>query len=223
MKPVNSIDWWTNKWLTKNDHKSVPSEHIVRFAKTKFSDLSGLSVLDIGFSTSGAELLFFLSCGCHCYGLEVSEDICRMFISKYQLQNEPLLRVGTAESFQFPESESLDLVYSIETLHYLESKQKVREWIELSHSLLRRGGWMLVSLIRPDHFFCSVSHRFDAEGRIFNNGYPSRKGLRFLVFETEKELRTTFDLFSHVEIGYYKYGFNYNELRSFWLVTCCKE
>ena len=81
LKLKDSELWWENYWASGQMSKKVPSQHLARFVSLFLGGTKGKRILDIGFG-DGKDLLFMLSNGCVCYGIEATQGICNTFLKR---------------------------------------------------------------------------------------------------------------------------------------------
>jgi cyclopropane fatty-acyl-phospholipid synthase-like methyltransferase len=191
----------------------------VRFAKVFLLPIEGKSVLEFGFG-DGKDLLYFYSKGCNCYGIEASKEVCDLFLQRAQHLDMNRIKIGDYHSIRKRLAKgSIDFIYSINVLHYMGSKKKISELIKKFYNLLGEGGNILISLVHPQHYFMDNSVRVNKDCREFTNEIPEREGLRFILFETRKEIQGIFSIFKNIHIGSHEHSYDLQKRHVFWLVT----
>jgi SAM-dependent methyltransferase len=222
---VETTEWWAQFWNQRRQQqhyfRDVPGEHVVRFAKVFFPSLAGKRVLEFGFG-DGMDLLFFYAKGCNCYGVEASEEICRAFLERAGELDPARINIGNYRLLHDIAPGSIDLIYSMNVLHYLDSKKKIADLLGIFRQLLAKDGKILFSLVHPQHYFMDNSRRVDKDCREFTQGIPQREGLRFVLFETAKEIQELCADFTNNSVGCHEHTYDLQTRHKFWLVTGSK-
>ena len=221
---VETKKWWMDFWNQRQhgDFRDTPDEHVVRFSKRFFSSLEGKRVLEFGFG-DGKDLLYFYSKGCTCYGIEGSAEICNSFLQRAGQLDSSRIKVGDYQTIlEGMTTDSLDFIYAMEVLHYLDSKKNIADLLKSFYKVLRKDGKILFSFVHPQHFFMDNSFRIDKDCREFNKGLPYREGLKFVLFETAKEIKDVFSIFQGISIGSHDHSYDLQTRHVFWLVTAHK-
>lgn len=218
---VETKKWWSVFWNQRqHDYfRDVPDEHVVRFSKRFLSLPQGKRVLEFGFG-DGIDLLYFYSKGCACYGIEASKEVCSSFMQRAGHLDGTRIKVGDSqEILKGITPGSLDFIYSMNALHYLDNKKNITDLLKVFYKYLGKNGKILFSLVHPQHYFMDNSFRIDKDCREFDNGVPERAGLRFVLFETVKEIQDIFSIFSSISIGSHEHSYDLEIRHVFWLVT----
>lgn len=216
---ISNKNWWSDYHIQKDKFKSTPSEHIIRIVKSNINVINGINVLEIGFG-DGAELQYFAEHDCSCYGIEATGILCKEFDKKVNFKLKKKIKTGIIEDFPINKINYFDLVYSLETLHYLKSKKEIVDYLNTLSINIKNNAYLFFSLVHPEHFFCKVSERIDYERKMFNNKYKQREGLKFILFENENDIYNVFSNFiKNPNIGYYDWRYSDEKRRCFWTIS----
>jgi SAM-dependent methyltransferase len=219
---VETKEWWAHFWNQRQDQqhyfRDVPGEHVVRFSKVFFPALAGKRVLEFGFG-DGIDLLYFYAKGCTCYGVEASEEIADSFLQRAGELDAARIKIGNYQLLDDIAPGSLDLIYSMNVLHYLDNKKKIADLLKIFHKLLAKDGKTLFSLVHPQHYFMDNSKRVDKDCREFTKDIPQRAGLRFVLFETAREIQELCSNFKNNSVGSHEHTYDLQTRHKFWLVT----
>lgn len=201
------MDEQSKKWdkfcadKVKTNYPRWPLEPMVKllfgdylFNKVKIPDQA--AVLDVGCGF-GNNLLPFLDKGCSCFGVEITENICK--IAKAALRNRGFnatFKVGHNRSIPFKDG-SFDILIAAGVIHYECCAQDIHLALKEYCRVLKPNGTLFLSTTGPKHDFYKRAQKNSPHHYEIKN-FDFRNGKDFFFFENKKYLHKV--LKSHFNI-----------------------
>ncbi|MFQ5786828.1 MAG: class I SAM-dependent methyltransferase [Thermodesulfobacteriota bacterium] len=199
------------KWQDFNENKvqsnypQWPNEVMVKlvfgdYLKTKIQVNNTSKVLDIGCGF-GNNLLPFLSMGCQCFGIEVTQEMASQTQRILEERGYVVdIKCGKNTSIPFGDHH-FDLILSINVIHYESTYEDIKAALQEYSRILKKGGRILIMTVGPEH---SIIKRAKVVGP--NNyeiqNYDFRDGSLFFCFNSLEYLDYCMShFFSNVEVG----------------------
>jgi SAM-dependent methyltransferase len=189
----------------KDNFPKWPNEVMIRVAfgdylsrRPHFDENS--KVLDVGCGFA-QNLLPFVVLGADCHGVEISESVVE--VSRKAIADRGVnvnIQVGSNRSLPYP-SDTFDLLMSIDTIHYEDSRNGMEKGLAEFARVLKPGGLLILTTSGSEHNMQVRGKRLAPNiWKIQNLDF--RDGETMFLFEEEKTLNKELDLvFSHVETG----------------------
>ena len=200
----NWADFHLNK--VKGNFPSWPVEVMVKvlfgdYLEKRLRISSNTKVLDVGCGF-GNNLLPFLVLGCHCAGVEITQEIASLTqdILHKRGFKEVVIKKGNNRFLPF-EDNTFDLIISNNVLHYEKDEEDILKALEEYDRVLKPDGALFLMTVGPEHLIYQRAiplgnHRY----RISN--YDFRDGEIYFYFDSEKYLEFYLSkFFPHVETG----------------------
>ncbi len=140
-------------------------------------------VLDIGCLYAN-NLVPFGDRGCELFGVEVTDDavtVARETAEKQGLTAHIEKGVNTALPFT---DDFFDIVLSINTIHYEDSREAVMKGLGEMHRVLKPGGCLLISTAGQDHNFVKSAQKEAPNRYIVRKDGDFRAGQHFSFFDS---------------------------------------
>jgi SAM-dependent methyltransferase len=208
----------TNKWTVENSFDKKcgstsppqwPHEILVKiFSSKAYSNLlqniiplnESMKVLEIG-CMGGNNLRFFGEKGCAIFGIEVTQELVRLAnlrCSQFGIKN-PEIVCGNNQFIPFGD-ESMDVLISVNTLHYDHGIKNINKSVESFANVLKPGGVAFIETVAPEHFIYKRATKI--EDLCFRSNYEDfRKNDLFGFFESPIQFKEVLEnYFSEVEI-----------------------
>jgi SAM-dependent methyltransferase len=210
----------------ENSHKRhFPTEYVLRslFSKSYFNNfkevVEGNNVLDIG-CLYGNNLVPFSDRGCNLYGMEVTKDAVEISreATKSQGLNATILQ-GVNTNLPF-ENDNFDFVLSINTIHYEQSKENVKNALKEFKRVLKKDGCLFISSAGQNHYFVNSAIKNWPNNYTVTLNDDFRCGETFSFFDSLDDFREILlDDFSTVETAVVKEAYPTRDLE-FYLGKC---
>lgn len=182
--------------------KRFPSETLIRFVHHHMDGRPGQKALEIGFST-GSDLLFLASRGYDVAGVEISGSAIATARGRFAEADLPAELVPWQQPLPFAD-ERFDLVYALETLHYLGDRESFRQALNDMARLLTPGGAVLFSVPTRRHLFLTCCREL-SEGRYeFTDARPDRSGAVIYIPDADM-LKEDLSGLYEARVGYYEF------------------
>ncbi len=191
---MSDIKVWSKENLENlKNNRHFPSEMILRASVSKnyfskpFEPKKGKSVLDIGCLFAN-NLVPFWDREMELFGTEVTDEsvaICKEMCNKQGLKAE--IKKGINTNLPFISS-SFDLVLSIATIHYEESKNKIKEALNEYRRVLKDGGSCIIKTVGPEHSMYKQSKKTAHGNFILKNSNDLRHKQKFYFFDNVSDL-----------------------------------
>jgi SAM-dependent methyltransferase len=213
---------WEKYW-NRRIIQRVPHEHLIRFLAFINCPQNAPS-LEIGFG-AGAELMAAKKFKLIPTGVEVSEVLCESLQAQFDEQKERDITIKIFNPPVLPfDDQSFLVAWSLQAFYYnLDFQEAVRE----IYRVLRPGGMIFVSFMKPDHWYFQYSKKDNSkEVNVvrFTHEHPEQvlRGLRLRFFNNENELREAFGIFEKIEI-YSEYHDLFGLKSPRWMVIAQKK
>jgi SAM-dependent methyltransferase len=214
----------------RNPQKVYPVEFVVRTLLGTYPNLKldrsvfrGAKILDLGFG-DGRNMPLLHDLGFEIYGVEISEEICRLTQTRMERLGVPTrLETGSNSHIPFGD-EAFDFILACHACYYVSPGESFAENLLEIARVLRPGGRFIFSLAKTDTY---VLDNADSLGnghfRITHDPRGLRDGGVFRAFESRQEivdeLGTYFDDFA---LGLCENDF-YGTYEKVWIGTCLKK
>jgi SAM-dependent methyltransferase len=202
-----STESWSefHKIQGAKNYPKYPNEAMLKvfygdYLKTKFEIKEKMKVLDIGCGF-GQNLLPFLDKGCECYGVEVSEDICKITQKIMKSKNNKGTIVhGDNRNIPF-EDGFFDVIVSVNALHYEPTEAKINQALSEFSRVLKKDGMLYLSTVGPEHTIYRKAKSLGHHQYQIQN-YDFRDGENYFYFDNLKYLDFYMSqFFEDVELG----------------------
>ena len=205
-----------------------PNEMLVKICSSKhYSKLtSGLfnrkiKVCEIG-CFAGNNLRFFADKGYDVSGIEINQyliKICKSYLKKFGLKKKIKLFIGNNNLIPL-KKKSLDLLVSINTIHYSYGKQLLSS-LTTFKSVLKKNGIAIIETPAPEHIIFKNSKKIKKLHYKFKLPTSDhRTGLDIGLFDDQKHLKSVLlRTFDKVEIARRTENY-YNKKYDFFVAIC---
>lgn len=187
-------------------YRMFPTEYLLRavLSHAHYSiattDLQKKKVLDIGCLYSN-NLVPFHERGCEVFGIEVNEEMVHLAKQSAELWkiNAAISR-GTNSSIPFADI-FFDLVLSINTIHYEDSKEGICRALSEFARVGKPGCQYVISTPGPEHIYLKTAERL-GENQYRLNTNEFRNGQIMAYFDNKEHfVETLQEFFPHVEVA----------------------
>jgi len=179
---------------------TYPTEWVIRTFLGKYPHLNldkasypGAKMLDLGFGDC-RNMPLLNNCGFDIYGVEISEDILDLAKEKLaELKISATLKVGSNTDIPF-EDGYFDYLLACHSCYYVDKGTSFRDNLKEMARVLKPGATIVASLPAPDNFILKDAQKMeDGHVMIKNDVYGLRNGYVFRTFESEADVRNTFE------------------------------
>lgn len=204
-------------------HQVYPSVFALKFFlgrnpnhdSRELGNLSGLSVLDIGFG-DGRDLALYQNLGMDVYGIEVEEAVVRHTRAKFK-NLIPSTNLILGSNIRTGFTQQFDFVTAFSSLFYLENETVTfHQVLQNVVSLLKKpnrsspGGKLFCTLARNGTHVLSGAKREDKNTFVLDDPhYKFRRGQRYFVFNDREEVVSIFRANGLDIDGIYEYEANW--------------
>jgi SAM-dependent methyltransferase len=214
----------------RNPAKVYPVEFVVRtllgtypHLKLDRSVFRGAKILDLGFG-DGRNMPLLHDLGFEVYGIEISEQICRLTKSRMERLGVPVqLATGSNSHIPFG-NEAFDFILACHACYYVSPGESFADNLREIARVLRKGGRFIFSLAKTDSYVLN-----DAEAlgnglyRITQDPYGLRNGGIFRAFASRQEILDELEVyFRDFSLGLCENDF-YGIYEKVWIGTCLKK
>lgn len=186
---------YTDFYSQRNPGKVYPVEFVVRTLLGTYPGLKldratyqGAKILDLGFG-DGRNMPLLHDIGFEVYGVEISEDICRLTRSRMERLGVPV-RVETGTNSQIPFGDGVfDFILACHACYYVGSGESFVDNLREITRVLRPGGRFIFSLIKTDSYILKDAVQMgNGHYRITQDPYGLRNGSVCRAFASRQEI-----------------------------------
>ena len=142
----------------RNPDKVYPVEFVVRTLLGTYPQLKldrslfrGAKILDLGFG-DGRNMTLLRDLGFDVYGVEISEEICRLTKERMDRLGVPV-QVATGSNSEIPfGDEEFDFILACHSCYYVSPSEIFADNLREIARVLRRGGRFIFSLAKTDSY-----------------------------------------------------------------------
>jgi SAM-dependent methyltransferase len=214
----------------KNPSKVYPVEFVVRTLLGTYPGLkidrttyAGSKALDVGFG-DGRNMPLLDDLGFEVFGVEVSEEICRLTRGRMQRLGVPVtLKTGGNSQLPFG-PDDFDLVLSCHSCYYVRAGETFADNLREIVRVLRPGGRFLFSLAKTDAYLLQDAVPLEpGHYRITRDPFGIRNGTILRAFATRDEVRAELAAdFEDLALGLCENDF-YGVYEKMWIGTGVKK
>jgi SAM-dependent methyltransferase len=188
----------------KNPEKVYPVEFVVRTLLGTYPGLkidrttyAGSGILDLGFG-DGRNMPLLNDLGFKIYGVEISDDICRLTKDRMERLGVPVtVKTGSNSHIPF-DDRTFDFVLSCHACYYVSPGETFDDNLREIARVLRPGGRFIFSLVKRDSYVLNDATPLpDGHFRVTHDPYDVRNGTVLRAFASREEvagtLGSTFD------------------------------
>jgi len=219
------------EYYAQRDARNVyPVEFVVRTllgtyptCKLDRSTFKGAKILDLGFG-DGRNMPLLHDLGFEIYGVEISEEICRLTEKRMpELGVRVQLRTGSNSHIPFPD-EAFDFVLACHSCYYVSPGEVFQDNLREIARVLRPGGRFIFSLAKSDSYILENAEPLaDGHHRITSDPRGVRNGGVFRAFSSKDEIIVEFGAyFGDFALGLCENDF-YGTYEKVWIGTCLKK
>ncbi|HEV3333752.1 MAG TPA: class I SAM-dependent methyltransferase [Bryobacteraceae bacterium] len=183
----------------------------------------GAKILDLGFG-DGRNMPLLNDLGFELYGVEISDEICRLTRSRMeQLGVHARLKTGTNSHIPF-DGEAFDFVLACHACYYVSPGESFADNLREIARVLRVGGRFIFSLPKTDTYILKDAVPLgNGHFRITQDPYGIRNGGVFRAFESKQEIQDELVLFfGDFALGLCENDF-YGTYEKVWIGTCLRR
>jgi SAM-dependent methyltransferase len=214
----------------KNPSKVYPVEFVVRTLLGTYPGLRmdraayrGAKILDLGFG-DGRNMPLLHDLGFRVYGVEISEEICRLTQGRMARLGVPVrLETGTNSHIPFGDG-TFDFILACHACYYVTPGESFADNLQEIARVLRAGGRFIFSLAKTDTYVLKDAVPLgDGHYRITQDPYGIRSGGIFRAFASRQEVVDEFGTyFSDFALGLCENDF-YGIYEKVWIGTCLRK
>jgi SAM-dependent methyltransferase len=188
----------------KNPERVYPVEFVVRTLLGTYPGLkidrttyAGSEILDLGFG-DGRNMPLLNDLGFKIYGVEISDDICRLTKDRMERLGVPVV-VKTGSNSHIPfDDHTFDFVLACHACYYVSPGETFDDNLREITRVLRPGGRFIFSLVKRDSYVLNDATPLpDGHFRVTHDPYDVRNGTILRAFASREEvagtLGSTFD------------------------------
>lgn len=208
---------WKKIYASGSFGVSYPNETLIRYVFHSFKKNNGLKLLDYGFG-AGNNLKFLIDFGFDAYGAETVDDAKKIAERKLNPNFDARRLKITAEDKPIPFGDNFfDVVIAWGVLYYNNEENFINALSELKR-ILKVGGKFIATLCRPNDAAVVNSERISACERRINKPVSGQQGATIIVLEDEKKIKSRFNQFNNLRIGYDESRLPDEAVSSHWLI-----
>jgi len=224
----NAKEEWTNGILNM-PNMTYTSEYVIRIFKGKYPRLdlnknfNNLKICDIGCG-DGRNIPLLHECGFDTYGIELTDKIVERVKQNLNKVNLPdvVVKVGSNNHIPF-DDEFFDYLLAWNTCYYMGDLQDFNEYIKEYARVLKKRGYLVLSIPKKTCFIYHDSERIDGGRAIIRSDpFNMRNGEILRIFENEAEIEKVFssyfDNFIFASVHDDCFGFDYH-----WHLVVCQK
>lgn len=214
----------------RNPEKVYPVEFVVRtllgtYPKLKLDRTSyrGAKILDLGFG-DGRNMPLLHDLGFEVYGVEISEEICRLIRSRMERLGVPArLKTGTNSHLPY-DDRTFDFILACHACYYVSPGESFSDNLREIARVLRTGGRFIFSLAKTDSYILKEAESLgNGHYRITHDPYGLRNGSVFRAFGSRQEIIDELGFsFEDFALGLCENDF-YGVYEKVWIGTCLKK
>ncbi len=221
---------YADYYSDRNPDKVYPVEFVVRtllgtYPNLKLDRMSyrGAKILDLGFG-DGRNMPLLHDLGFKVYGVEISDEICRLTQTRMERLGVPVkLKTGSNSQIPFG-NETFDFILACHSCYYVSPGENFADNVREIARALRGGGRFIFSLAKTDSYILKGAVSLDnSHYRITQDPCGLRNGSIFCAFASRQEivdkLGVAFDDFA---LGLCENDF-YGTYEKVWIGTCLKK
>jgi SAM-dependent methyltransferase len=216
-------------YAEKNPKKVYPVEFVVRtflgtypYLKLDRAAFRGAKILDLGFG-DGRNMPLLHDLGFEIYGVEISEQICRLTRNRMEKLGVSV-ELATGSNSQIPfRDDFLDFVLACHSCYYVRAGESFADNLREIARVLRPGGRFIFSLAKTDSYIMeSAVPMGHGLYQITHDPYGVRNGTLFRAFGSRQEIVEELSgRFSDFALGLCENDF-YGIYEKVWIGACLK-
>ncbi len=214
----------------RNPSRVYPVEFVVRTLLGTYPGLKldrsvfrGAKILDLGFG-DGRNMPLLHDLGLEIYGVEISDEICRLTRERMERLGVPV-RLATGNNSHIPfNTEAFDFILACHSCYYVNEDESFEDNLREIARVLRPAGRFVFSLAKADSYVLN-----DAEPlgnglyRITQDPCGLRNGSVFRAFKSRQEILDQLGVyFRDFSLGLCENDF-YGIYEKVWIGTCLKK
>jgi len=217
-------------YAERNPEKVYPVEFVVRtllgtypHLKLDRSAFRGARILDLGFG-DGRNMPLLHDLGFEIYGVEISDDICRLTQRRMELLGVPA-RLETGNNSHLPFiDEMFDFILACHACYYVSPRETFANNLQEMARVLRPAGRLIFSLAKTDTYILKDAVALgNGHYRITADPYGLRNGSVFRAFASRQEIVDELGVAFHdFALGLCENDF-YGTYEKVWIGTCLKK
>jgi SAM-dependent methyltransferase len=214
----------------RNPDKVYPVEFVVRTLLGTYPQLKldrslfrGAKILDLGFG-DGRNMTLLRDLGFDVYGVEISEEICRLTKERMDRLGVPV-QVATGSNSEIPfGDEEFDFILACHACYYVSPSETFADNLREIARVLRRGGRFIFSLAKTDSYVLKDAMPMgNGLYQIMHDPYGLRNGGLFRAFGSKEEIINELGgIFGDFALGLCENDF-YGIYEKVWIGTCLKK
>lgn len=182
-------------YTQRNPGKVYPVEFVVRTLLGTYPGLRldratyrGAKILDLGFG-DGRNMPLLHDVGFEVYGVEISEEICRLTRSRMERLGVPVrVEMGTNSQIPFGDG-AFDFILACHACYYVSPGESFADNLREIARVLRAGGRFIFSLAKTDTYILKDAVQLgNGHFRITQDPYGLRNGGVFRAFASKPEI-----------------------------------
>jgi SAM-dependent methyltransferase len=221
---------YADLYSKRNPSRVYPVEFVVRTLLGTYPGLTldrsvfrGAKILDLGFG-DGRNMPLLHDLGFEIYGIEISDQICRLTRERMDRLGVPV-RLATGNNSHIPfNTEAFDFILACHACYYVNEGESFEDNLREILRVLRPAGRFVFSLAKADSYVLN-----DAEPlgnglyRITQDPCGLRNGSVFRAFASKQEILDELGVyFSDFSLGLCENDF-YGIYEKVWIGTCLKK
>jgi SAM-dependent methyltransferase len=221
---------YADYYSDRNPETVYPVEFVVRTLLGTYPNLKldrlqyrGAKILDLGFG-DGRNMPLLSDLGFKVYGVEISEEICRLTQSRMERIGVPVeLKTGSNSDIPFGD-ETFDFILACHACYYVSLGQIFADNLREIARVLRARGRFIFSLAKTDTYVLQDAVDLgDGHYRITHDPRGLRNGTVFRAFASKQEIVDELGVsFSDFSLGLCENDF-YGTYEKVWIGTCLKK
>ena len=213
-----------------NPANVYPVEFVVRTLLGTYPNLKidrstyrGARILDLGFG-DGRNMPLLHDLGFKVYGVEISDEICRLTQNRLERLGVPLtLKTGSNSHIPFGDG-AFDFILACHACYYVSLGESFADNLEEIARVLQPGGRFIFSLAKTDTYILKDAVPLgNGHYRITHDPRGLRNGAVFRAFASRREIVDELGVsFSDFALGLCENDF-YGTYEKVWIGTCLKK
>jgi putative glycosyltransferase len=217
-------------YAKRNPSRVYPVEFVVRTLLGTYPGLKldrsvfrGAKILDLGFG-DGRNMPLLYDLGFEIYGVEISDEICRLTRERMDRLGIPV-RLATGNNSHIPfNTEAFDFILACHSCYYVNEDESFEDNLQEIARVLRPAGRFVFSLAKTDSYVLNNAEPL-GKGlyRITQDLCGLRNGSLFRAFASKQEILDELGVyFSDFSLGLCENDF-YGIYEKVWIGTCLKK
>lgn len=221
---------YADLYSKRNPSRVYPVEFVVRTFLGTYPGLAldrsrfrSAKILDLGFG-DGRNMPLLHDLGFEIYGVEISEEICRLTEKRMEHLGVPVhLAIGDNSHIPF-DADAFDFVLACHACYYVNEDETFEDNLREIARVLRPRGRFVFSLAKTDSYILNAAERLEnGLYRITQDPCGLRNGSIFRAFGSKEEILDQLGVyFSDFSLGLCENDF-YGIYERVWIGTCLKR